>query len=233
MDQHQKSRLKELITKGKEQGFLTYTEVNDHLPEGIVEPEQIEDIIRMINDMGIDVHESAPAEVNEVPIDTETGSDEDAAEMGKKIECRICHKFKPANRKYFGSTASGGLRRQCRDCRRKIIQEHEAKDRDKGRARAAKRTAQEGHLDWKTRERAARQLSIKQDGKCYYCGTKLNMRDTGEHHVDHKLPVSRGGMGDIDNLALTCKQCNKEKSNKTEEEYRLWKIKVGLPVICK
>jgi RNA polymerase primary sigma factor len=53
MDQDQQSRLKELIAKGKEQGFLTYTEVNDHLPEGIVEPEQIEDIIRMINDMGI------------------------------------------------------------------------------------------------------------------------------------------------------------------------------------
>ncbi|MCP3687705.1 MAG: RNA polymerase sigma factor RpoD [Gammaproteobacteria bacterium] len=80
MDQDQQSRLKELIAKGKEQGFLTYTEVNDHLPEGIVEPEQIEDIIRMINDMGIKVHESAPAETNEILSDTETEPDEDAAE---------------------------------------------------------------------------------------------------------------------------------------------------------
>jgi len=80
MDQDQQSRLKELIAKGKEQGFLTYTEVNDHLPEGIVEPEQIEDIIRMINDMGIKVHESAPAESNEILNDTETEPDEDAAE---------------------------------------------------------------------------------------------------------------------------------------------------------
>ncbi|MFT5504753.1 MAG: RNA polymerase primary sigma factor [Gammaproteobacteria bacterium] len=80
MDQDQQSRLKELIAKGKEQGFLTYTEVNDHLPEGIVEPEQIEDIIRMINDMGIKVHESAPAESNEILSDTETEPDEDAAE---------------------------------------------------------------------------------------------------------------------------------------------------------
>ena len=80
MDQDQQSRLKELIAKGKEQGFLTYTEVNDHLPEGIVEPEQIEDIIRMINDMGIKVHESAPTESNEILNDTETEPDEDAAE---------------------------------------------------------------------------------------------------------------------------------------------------------
>ena len=80
MDQDQQSRLKELIAKGKEQGFLTYTEVNDHLPEGIVEPEQIEDIIGMINDMGIKVHESAPTESNEILSDTETEPDEDAAE---------------------------------------------------------------------------------------------------------------------------------------------------------
>ncbi len=80
MDQDQQSRLKELIAKGKEQGFLTYTEVNDHLPEGIVEPEQIEDIIRMINDMGIKVHESAPTETNEILNDTETEPDEDAVE---------------------------------------------------------------------------------------------------------------------------------------------------------
>ncbi|MDJ0777582.1 MAG: RNA polymerase sigma factor RpoD [Gammaproteobacteria bacterium] len=80
MDQDQQSRLKELIAKGKEQGFLTYTEVNDHLPEGIVEPEQIEDIIRMINDMGIKVHESAPEETTDILSDTETEPDEDAAE---------------------------------------------------------------------------------------------------------------------------------------------------------
>ena len=56
----QQSQLKQLITKGKEQGFLTYSEVNDILPDDIVDPEQIEDIINMINDMGIEVHETAP-----------------------------------------------------------------------------------------------------------------------------------------------------------------------------
>jgi RNA polymerase primary sigma factor len=55
-----KSRLKELITKGKEQGYITYAEVNDHLPEAISDPDQVEDIIQMIHDMGIQVFESAP-----------------------------------------------------------------------------------------------------------------------------------------------------------------------------
>ncbi|MEL0169906.1 MAG: RNA polymerase sigma factor RpoD [Pseudomonadaceae bacterium] len=56
----QQSRLKELIARGREQGYLTYAEVNDHLPEDISDPEQVEDIIRMINDMGITVFETAP-----------------------------------------------------------------------------------------------------------------------------------------------------------------------------
>ena len=56
----QQSRLKELISRGREQGYLTYADVNDHLPEDISDPEQVEDIIRMINDMGINVFETAP-----------------------------------------------------------------------------------------------------------------------------------------------------------------------------
>ena len=54
------SSLKALIAKGKEQTYLTYAEVNDHLPESISDPDQVEDIIQMINDMGIKVFETAP-----------------------------------------------------------------------------------------------------------------------------------------------------------------------------
>jgi len=56
----QQSGIKDLIAKGREQGYLTYSEVNDHLPEDIADPEQVEDIIQMINDMGITVFETAP-----------------------------------------------------------------------------------------------------------------------------------------------------------------------------
>src|SRR5674476_749057 len=60
--EQQHSQLKQLIAKGKIQGYLTYAEVNDHLPSDIVDPEQIEDIIGMINEMGIQVYETAPDE---------------------------------------------------------------------------------------------------------------------------------------------------------------------------
>jgi RNA polymerase primary sigma factor len=73
-------QLKDLIARGKEQGYLTYAEVNDHLPSGIVDPEQIEEIVNMINDMGIAVHEKAP-EVDSITLSETTVSndDEDAA----------------------------------------------------------------------------------------------------------------------------------------------------------
>ena len=54
------SQVAALISRGKEQGYLTYAEVNDHLPDSITESEQIEDIIQMIQDVGIPVHERAP-----------------------------------------------------------------------------------------------------------------------------------------------------------------------------
>ena len=77
----QQSSLKLLIARGKEQGYLTYAEVNDHLPEGIVDPEQIEDIISMINDMGIKVHERAPdAESSILSDNSVADTDEDAVE---------------------------------------------------------------------------------------------------------------------------------------------------------
>ena len=56
----QQSRIKDLIIRGREQGYLTYADVNDHLPQDISDPDQVEDIIQMINDMGISVFESAP-----------------------------------------------------------------------------------------------------------------------------------------------------------------------------
>jgi RNA polymerase primary sigma factor len=77
--QQQQSRLKELIAKGKEQGFLTYAEVNDHLPDDISDPDQIEDIIGMINDMGITVYEIAP-DADDLLTGGESTADELAAE---------------------------------------------------------------------------------------------------------------------------------------------------------
>ena len=74
------SGLKILILKGKEQGYLTYAEVNDHLPDSIVDPEQIEEIVTTIGDMGIKVYEKAPDEDSLVLAEETTEADDDAAE---------------------------------------------------------------------------------------------------------------------------------------------------------
>ena len=73
------SQLKLLIARGKEQGYLTYAEVNDHLPSEIVDPEQIEDIVNMINDMGITVYEKAP-DAEALLLTEPVVADEEAAE---------------------------------------------------------------------------------------------------------------------------------------------------------
>jgi RNA polymerase primary sigma factor len=81
-EEQQQSQLKQLIAKGKIQGYLTYAEVNDHLPSDIADPEQIEDIINMINDMGIQVHEVAPDEDSLITdAAAVTTDDEDAEEV--------------------------------------------------------------------------------------------------------------------------------------------------------
>ncbi|HET7299211.1 MAG TPA: RNA polymerase sigma factor region1.1 domain-containing protein, partial [Oleiagrimonas sp.] len=74
----QQSEIKQLITKGREQGYLTYSEVNDHLPDDVVDTEQIEDIISMINGMGIEVLESAP-DSDTINPDAPSGDDDDTA----------------------------------------------------------------------------------------------------------------------------------------------------------
>jgi RNA polymerase primary sigma factor len=93
MDQEQQqSQLKQLIAKGKEQGYLTYSEVNDHLPPGIVETDQIEDIVRMINDMGIMVHETAPDVVDHTLSDSAV-SDDEAAEAAAAALATVDSEF--------------------------------------------------------------------------------------------------------------------------------------------
>src|SRR5512138_441499 len=79
-EDERQSQLKLLIAKGKEQGYLTYSEVNDHLPSDIVDPEQIEDIVNMINDMGITVYEKAPDAESLLLSDNAVSNDDDAAD---------------------------------------------------------------------------------------------------------------------------------------------------------
>ena len=88
----QVQQLKDLIARGKEQGYLTYTEVNDHLPNDIVDPEQIEDIVNMINDMGIAVHEKAP-DAESLVLSDATATDDDGAEEAEAALASVDAEF--------------------------------------------------------------------------------------------------------------------------------------------
>ncbi|CRK85912.1 RNA polymerase sigma factor RpoD [Candidatus Providencia siddallii] len=85
MEQNQQSQLKILVTKGKEQGYLTYAEVNDHLPDDIIDSDQIEDIIQIINNMGIQVMEKAPDADDLILTENISGHCDDAAEAAAQV----------------------------------------------------------------------------------------------------------------------------------------------------
>ena len=80
LPEERQSQLKLLIARGKEQGYLTYAQVNDHLPSEIVDPEQIEDIVNTINDMGIPVYEKAPDTESLLQTEPSQPADEEAIE---------------------------------------------------------------------------------------------------------------------------------------------------------
>ncbi|GIS52071.1 MAG: hypothetical protein Ct9H90mP27_5620 [Gammaproteobacteria bacterium] len=104
--EQQQSRLKELIAKGKEQGFLTYAEVKTPFPDEISDPEQIEDIIRMINDMGISVHEIAPDSDELLSSEENTAGElgaEEAAAALAAVETEVGRTTDPGQDVYEGN----------------------------------------------------------------------------------------------------------------------------------
>jgi 5-methylcytosine-specific restriction endonuclease McrA len=135
--------------------------------------------------------------------------------------CKKCGKELPSNRKFFGSTPSGYLRGACRECVRKKVRQHSEENPEMLQRRLERRKAQDGGINVGV---YAAQLVRKQKGKCYYCGDDVKAWSV---EVDRKTPVSRGGSNSLSNFVAACSQCNKEKHNKTEEEYRVWKRRVG------
>jgi 5-methylcytosine-specific restriction endonuclease McrA len=93
---------------------------------------------------------------------------------------------------------------------------------DKVRSKCQRRNALEsenGLLSRSQLQAYKRLLIAEQDGKCYICDKAITI---GTMEVDHKTPVTRGGTDDRENLGGACLLCNRDKHNKTEEEYRAW-----------
>lgn len=141
-------------------------------------------------------------------------------------KCTRCDETKPATRKFFGSTPSGGLRGYCRSCMNKASLNYEAKNKEARRERDAKRARAAGGIrrsfDAKTKE----DLFKKQNGHCACCFKPIDRPESAE--IDHVVPLERGGRDEWANFLLAHAQCNKEKHNKTLPEHWEWRVKVGL-----
>lgn len=142
--------------------------------------------------------------------------------------CHYCHQRFPETAEYFGHTPSGGFRNKCRLCVRSDVKKHSEKRPDLVAERVTRRQKQQKEqattpITAADRERIKFRLRKIQSDLCFYCQKKLSLG--GE--LDHRDPISKGGLDNEANMVLACYVCNKEKHNKTVSEYRNWILKTG------
>ena len=130
----------------------------------------------------------------------------------------------PATKDFFGHNPQGGFRRVCRTCMSKNTKKHSKANPDIVQRRVNKRKK----LESKNKNYSSKEmrdfLHELQSQQCFYCKKAISIENCD---LDHKTPLSKGGLDIDDNLVLSCSFCNKEKHNKTIEEYRLWKTRNG------
>ncbi len=146
----------------------------------------------------------------------------------EKRVCKTCLESFPLNRDYFGNTPNGNYRWQCRSCMRNHVKNYSTKNPDAAKTRSIVR---------KEREAGGREISVddvnylmnRYSRRCAYCDVALG----SDFHVDHVLPVAKGGSNELNNLAVCCPKCNLAKHAKTVQEFYAWmelrKIKYRLP----
>lgn len=170
-------------------------------------------------------------------------------------ECTKCHRILPLDNFHHDKSKKDGLYSLCKECSakkdQKIYRQDPKKKYEKVKAYMKKigchdyyiryysspkskenkriRTMKRHFLEKKAREQVKitqdviQALKRNSDGKCEYCGVDCSEN----YHIDHKIPLCKGGSNEIDNLAFCCPQCNWSKGKKTAEEFMLSKQKIG------
>lgn len=134
--------------------------------------------------------------------------------------CRYCNESQDES--CFGHNPQGGLRWKCRKCMRQAVAKHSQENPDlvRNRARARKERESKTLKDYLPLTLKLN-LAKKQNNACFYCKEEnLELSVMGE--LDHMTPIVQGGADIRENIVLACSQCNKEKHNKTVDEYREW-----------
>ena len=132
--------------------------------------------------------------------------------------CRYCNETFPLTKDYFGHNPQGGFRWKCRKCIREDVRSYNANNSFRARERTEWRTGTT--FTAREKQHYARQIAARDGGYiCFYC-----KRDVGtSFHIDHKVPVAKGGDHSLDNFAIACMPCNQEKHAKDIDEYRIWR----------
>jgi 5-methylcytosine-specific restriction endonuclease McrA len=140
-------------------------------------------------------------------------------------QCRYCRKVYELSKDNFGHNPQGGFRWKCRACVRRYVSNYNAANSD----RASERTEMRKGTTLTQAERRSYGYRIAdRDGGyfCFYCKDALE----ADFHVDHKVPIAKGGTHSLENMVLACMPCNQEKHAKDIEEYRWWRRSRHLPV---
>lgn len=148
-------------------------------------------------------------------------------------KCKDCGNTYPVTREFFGQyknkTANGikiGYRNSCRKCMAANTREYDRANPHNVQERIKRRIQSELSSGGAYTQLEIQSLRKKLNDKCRFCGIELN----GGGQIEHLTPVSRGGSSNINNLTLSCHKCNMEKTNKTLDEYLVWRSERQLNV---
>lgn len=149
-------------------------------------------------------------------------------------QCKDCGRVFPVTREFFGqfkSTRSDGsvrigYRNSCRECMAENTRRYDSENPDNVLARRMRREQRTANGGGSFSSNDIIRLRQKLQDKCRFCAIPLD----GAGEIEHLTPVSRGGSSNPNNLTLSCHKCNKEKTNKTLDEYLEWRKERKLSV---
>ncbi len=140
--------------------------------------------------------------------------------------CTKCGLDKPLTTDFFNLLSTGKWRGACKSCMAANSRAHYSKHPEKVKNRAKKYNDLKKMASGNYTKEDISIIRNRLKDLCSYCGIPLN--GTGE--IDHMTPISRGGGNNPSNLTLACRGCNRDKHNKTPEEFIAWRVNLQLQV---
>jgi len=140
--------------------------------------------------------------------------------------CSGCGTVYRSSADHFGHTPSGALRSRCKRCQAARTRSWYANNRERTLRRVAAYKAREADAGPRPSSDELGDLRRRQGDRCAYCGAELG----GAGELDHRVPLARGGSNGVANRSWACRTCNRDKHDKTAEEFLDWRRKRGLRI---